>query len=142
MDLQSPRRAPLPRAELQERHGHQRRLPRQQRLHHGFGKRLDPHGADSDRGTDSVFAFMNLMKTVLVLAALAFSAAINAFPNKPVRIIVAFPAGARTDILARIVGEKLSESGGQPVVVDNPAGASGAIHTPAAPRPQPHRPPP
>ncbi len=80
---------------------------------------------------------MNLMKTVLVLAALAFSAAINAFPNKPVRIIVAFPAGGGTDIVARIVGQKLSESWGQPVVVDNRAGASGTIGTEAAARAEP-----
>lgn len=83
---------------------------------------------------------MNLMKLILVLAALVLSGSIQAFqafPSKPVKIIVAFPAGGGTDIVARIVGQKLSESWGQPVVVDNRAGASGTIGTEAAARAEP-----
>ena len=49
------------------------------------------------------------------------------FPNKPVRIVVPFTAGSATDILARTVGQKLSELWGQQVVVDNRAGAGGTI---------------
>ena len=49
------------------------------------------------------------------------------FPNKPVRVIVPFPAGGSADVLARIVGEKLSAKWGQPVVVDNRVGAGGNI---------------
>ncbi len=61
----------------------------------------------------------------------------QAFPVKPVRIIVAFPPGGGTDIVARIVGQKLGESWGQQVVVENRAGASGVIGTEVAARAAP-----
>ncbi len=50
-----------------------------------------------------------------------------AYPDRPVRIIVPFPAGGPADVLARIVGDKLAQSLGKPFVVDNKAGASGNI---------------
>jgi tripartite-type tricarboxylate transporter receptor subunit TctC len=49
------------------------------------------------------------------------------YPNKPVHVIVPFTAGSATDILARTCGQKLSELWGQPVVVENRAGAGGTI---------------
>jgi tripartite-type tricarboxylate transporter receptor subunit TctC len=49
------------------------------------------------------------------------------YPTKPVRIVVPFTAGSATDILARTVGQKLSEAWNHPVVVDNRAGAGGTI---------------
>jgi tripartite-type tricarboxylate transporter receptor subunit TctC len=51
----------------------------------------------------------------------------QAYPTKPVRIIVPFTAGSATDILARTAGQKLSELWGQPVVIDNRPGAGGTI---------------
>ena len=49
------------------------------------------------------------------------------FPNKPVRILVGFSPGSATDITARIVGQKLSELWGQPVVIENRSGAGGTL---------------
>jgi tripartite-type tricarboxylate transporter receptor subunit TctC len=51
----------------------------------------------------------------------------QAYPNKPLRIVVPYPAGGGTDVIARMVGAKLSESWGQPVIIENKAGASGIL---------------
>jgi tripartite-type tricarboxylate transporter receptor subunit TctC len=60
-------------------------------------------------------------------ALAAFSLQAQAWPDKPVRIIVSFTPGSATDIVARVVGAKLSEYWGQPVVAENRAGAGGSI---------------
>lgn len=59
------------------------------------------------------------------------------YPSKPIRLIVAFPAGGSTDIIARLVGQKLGEKLGQQVVVDNRGGAGGTIGTEIAARATP-----
>lgn len=65
---------------------------------------------------------------VLALGLLSASAALaQDFPNKPVKIVVPFTAGSATDILARTIGQKLSEAWGQPIVIDNRPGAGGTI---------------
>lgn len=51
------------------------------------------------------------------------------YPNKAIRLIVAYPPGGGADIVARILGQKLSENLGQPVVIDNRSGAAGIIGT-------------
>ena len=52
-----------------------------------------------------------------------------AYPSKPLRILLPFPAGGSTDPLARLIGQKLSESWGQPVIIDNKPGAATVIGT-------------
>jgi tripartite-type tricarboxylate transporter receptor subunit TctC len=72
-----------------------------------------------------------LVATVLVAACALYAgaAAAQTYPSKPVRMIVAFPPGGATDIVARIVSQKLSEMWGQQVFVDNRGGAAGTIGT-------------
>ncbi|HVE54999.1 MAG TPA: tripartite tricarboxylate transporter substrate-binding protein, partial [Ramlibacter sp.] len=69
----------------------------------------------------------------LALAALALSlhgfAPAQNFPDKPIKLVVPYPPGASTDAVGRIVGQKVAAALGQPVVVDNRAGASGNIGT-------------
>jgi tripartite-type tricarboxylate transporter receptor subunit TctC len=73
----------------------------------------------------------------MVLLAFAGSGLAQTFPSKPVRIIVAFPAGGGTDITARIIGPKLTEIWGHQVLVDNRPGASGTTGTEQAARAAP-----
>jgi tripartite-type tricarboxylate transporter receptor subunit TctC len=78
---------------------------------------------------------MRIMKKLLcvmiaVTAAVAGAAdAQQAYPSKPLRLVVGFPPGGANDILARLVGAKLQEQWGQPVVIDNKPGANAIIAT-------------
>lgn len=76
--------------------------------------------------------FNSILAQGLLAALIAMpvaSAFAQAFPTKPVRIIVPQTPGGASDALARIVGQKLSEKWGQPVVIENRAGAGGNIGT-------------
>jgi tripartite-type tricarboxylate transporter receptor subunit TctC len=74
------------------------------------------------------------MRTFLLAALLCASSAFAQYPTRPLRIIVAFPPGGGTDIVARLIAPRLGELWAQPVVVENRAGASGTIGTEAAAR--------
>ncbi len=74
------------------------------------------------------FAAM-LVSALLSLSANAQGDLLKSYPSKPVHVVVAFAAGAGTDIVARLVGQGLSDAMGQPVVVENKVGASGFIGT-------------
>jgi len=61
------------------------------------------------------------------LAALPVPAIAQAWPNRPIRIVCTYPAGGLTDVFARAYGEYIAQKTGQPVIVENKAGAAGAI---------------
>lgn len=69
--------------------------------------------------------------------ALAHAQPANDFPSRPIKIVVPFAAGGATDVIARVVGQKVADQLGQPVVVDNKAGASGNIGAVAVARAAP-----
>src|SRR2546430_11937331 len=62
-----------------------------------------------------------------LLLFLSTAAAAQNYPTRPVKLIVPFPAGSATDQVARVVGAELQQALGQPFVVENKAGAQGAI---------------
>ena len=72
-----------------------------------------------------------LLAALLMLGAFAAAPtttlAQDAFPNKPVRIVVPYPPGGASDVTARLLGQKLSELWNQPVVIDNRPGANGIL---------------
>lgn len=63
----------------------------------------------------------------MVALTATFGAAAQDYPNRPIKLIVPFAAGSATDTAARIIGASISTSMGQPVVIDNKAGAGGTI---------------
>ena len=74
---------------------------------------------------------MRYLARLLLLApmlALAFAAAAQerpaGYPNRAIKIVVPFPAGGPSDVLARMIGQKLTEDWGQPVIVENRPGAN------------------
>src|SRR5262249_46552062 len=64
---------------------------------------------------------------MLAPAVAAAQGTADSYPNRAVRIVVPFPAGGPTDILARVIAQRLSEVWGQPVVIENQPGANTAI---------------
>ena len=70
---------------------------------------------------------MNRLLTTLCLLAFCGAATAQAFPSKPIRVVIPFVAGGSSDIVGRAIGSKFQEFLGQPAVVENKPGANGAI---------------
>ena len=80
---------------------------------------------------------LHLAAGAAALPAVSRIAWAQAYPTRPVRIIVGFPPGGGTDVLARIIGQRLSERLGQPVVIENRPGAGSIIGTESVVRASP-----
>ena len=78
--------------------------------------------------------FLHLAAGAAALPAISRCAWAQAYPTRPVRIIVGFPPGGPSDILARLIGQWLSERLGQPFIIENRPGATGNIGTEAVVR--------
>ena len=89
-----------------------------------------PANRPSGRATKS-FAFRPALRAVVgvAAAALAMSVAGQAWPDKPIRFIVAAPAGSSLDALARVIGERMKDRVGQAVIVENKPAAGGTVAT-------------
>src|SRR5215510_3139883 len=93
-------------------------------------------GKTTGRGGRDVRQVVRIfLVTLLAVATPAFGQ--GAWPQKPVRVIVPFPAGGSADTLCRLLAEKLAGAWGQPVVIDNRAGAGGNVGAEIAARAEP-----
>src|SRR5947209_3012135 len=81
--------------------------------------------------------FLHLAAGTVALPAVSRIARAQAWPSRPVRLIVPYPAGGGADTIARLVGGRLSEMWGQQVVIENRGGAGGNIASEAAARSAP-----
>src|SRR2546426_10612332 len=83
---------------------------------------------------------MRILKILpaVLLALTGLVQAQDSYPTKPVKIIVAYPAGGANDIVARAIGQELAQELGQPMVIENKSGAAGIIGADAAAKSPPH----
>jgi len=78
---------------------------------------------------NSTGKFLSLFLTTIAISFPLLANSQANYPDKPIRLIVAFPAGGSTDIIGRLVAQRLSERLGQSIVVENRGGAGGTIGT-------------
>ena len=81
-----------------------------------------------------VSSFLNLRRSLIATFALSLIAVhgltlaqATKFPDKPVKLIVTYPPGGSSDLMARVMGQKMSEIWGQPVIIESKPGAAGSI---------------
>ena len=79
------------------------------------------------RQSRSVWALA--LATLFMLAAPMAAQAQAAYPDKPIKFVVPYPPGGGTDVVARIVQQRLQAALGQPIVIDNKGGAGGSLGT-------------
>src|SRR5258708_35596099 len=97
----------------------------------------DPHGQHQGGMIRKLSrrAFVSLATSTAALPAASRFASAQAYPARPVHLLVGFSAGSASDIIARLIAQKLSEQLGQPVVVENRAGAATNLAAEPGPRP-------
>src|SRR5690349_1833076 len=97
----------------------------------GKGLRVSPGSPRRPRWLLAMTATGFLAMTATGFLAMTFVSATTLaqqpYPNKPLKLVMSFPAGGPTDILGRLLGQKLTESWGQNVVIDNRPGGGGVI---------------
>jgi len=76
-----------------------------------------------------VIQISNLLPGLLALLIAGSAAAQTPYPEKPIRMVVAYPPGSQVDTVARLLSQKLAEAFAKPIVIDNAAGAAGGIGT-------------
>src|SRR5215813_12541392 len=79
------------------------------------------------RGGSVTRSVTRLLLAVATGVAVSHAAAQGGYPEKPIRVLIGFPAGSTADVAGRLIGQKWSEAMGKPVVVENLAGAAGNI---------------
>src|SRR6266481_6194201 len=100
------------------------------------GASAPPHHEEKSAREASMKILSALATGLSVLLSPA-SAAAQDFPNKPIRLIVPFPAGGPNDIIARVIGQRMSELTRQPVLIDNRGGQAGVLGTDAVAKANP-----
>src|SRR6202045_5283750 len=88
-------------------------------------------------GREDGMRIWGALATGLTLLLVPLSAAAQNFPNKPIRLIVPFPPGGPNDIIARVIGQRMTELTKQPVVIDNRGGQAGVLGTDAVAKANP-----
>ena len=73
--------------------------------------------------------FLHLAAVATALPAISRIAGAQSYPSRPIHLIVGFPPGGAADLISRLVGQSLSERLGQPIVIENRAGASSNLAT-------------
>src|SRR3954447_10707885 len=93
---------------------------------------MEKHGAEESAGGGIVRILRTLLASLsLSLLLLPATVAAQDFPTKPIKLIVPFPAGGPNDIIARVIGQRMSELMKQPVLIDNRGGQGGVLGTDA-----------